>query len=120
MVMNFHVGIKNTPFARVAKIPQMNSSSETNDHNILQFMSITSVDHDVASVFLEQSGYNLDSAVNAFYSLSSKSPEPKKIADSGSDRNKDPDYVAPLESLPQPKVNHYYFVFSIFGSHYRL
>jgi hypothetical protein len=72
------------------------------EDKILQFMSIASIDHDVALVYLEETGYNLDAAVNRFFSQVSPSPAKPAIRPSGSVRDEE-GYVK-LEHVPQPKV----------------
>jgi hypothetical protein len=73
---------------------------EENEDKVLQFMSLASVDHDIAVVYLEESQYNLDAAVNRFFSQSpakSTGKAPKSVS-------LDEDGYVPLESVPQPKV----------------
>lgn len=66
-------------------------------------MQIASLDHDVALVFLEESGYNLDAAVNRYFS-SFSAPSPVKPSRPPVESMTDDEGYLKLEHVPQPKV----------------
>lgn len=80
--------------------------NEDQNEKVIEFMSIASLEYDVALVLMKEAGYNLDQAINNFFSVLSAhetkptNPQPKK-----NNYEQDEDYVAPLESLPKPKVS---------------
>lgn len=81
--------------------------NEDQNEKVIEFMSIASLEYDVALVLMKEAGYNLDQAINNFFSVlsahetkSTTNPQPKK-----NNYEQDEDYVAPLESLPKPKVS---------------
>jgi hypothetical protein len=89
----------------------MNISDENNE-KVIQFMSIASLEYDVAMVLMNEAKFNLDQAINNFFSsLSAHETKPVSLPKK-SNYDQDEDYVPPLESLPKPKimrlVDHYY------------
>jgi hypothetical protein len=83
------------------------------DEKVIEFMSIASLEYDIALMLMKESGYDLDQAISNFFSsLSAHETNSNKTPTTNSnshpkkkdfyDKNDD-DYV-PLESLPKPKV----------------
>lgn len=89
----------------------MKNNDEANNEKVIEFMSIASLEYDVALVLMKEAGYNLDQAINNFFSAlgshETKSSKQKTTFE------KDEDYVPPLESLPKPKVSAYHLHFQI-------
>jgi len=82
----------------------MNTNDENNAEKVIEFMSIASLEYDVAMMLMKEAGFNLDLAINNFFSALSAhetkpNTQPKKIVS-----HQDEDYVPSLESLPKPKI----------------